>query len=387
MSRVSILISLLIVLGANPVLSAPANEEALNRLKIKGTTYRLRDQFERANKIAKQMKRDFPHSASGYTFNLNTLVTRLSWDSIQTQYDQQIIADADKALAICEQKINRDGKDHQGYYDCGQAHFALTYLNALRGNYYRGGVHGTRTIKNLERALNLDPTLTDAKMHLGSAYYFADNLPYYIKAVSHVLWFVPTGNSSKSLPYVKEVTERGTFFRDVSKFIYSNLLIDGTDEDRQQAVLLLLDLVDRYPENRRFHLRYISLLIEMQRYEQSLQASQHFVRTGEKYDRQPVDLALAQLWASRAYLGLQDTNGATAAFDRIPGDVWIFDFPSWGKSWYQLTLGQISDLKNKRTTAIAAYQQIVDQQDYPSPAILAAARKGLKVPFSLNPLP
>ena len=159
-------------------------------LNAEGTYLQLKGNFAGADRVSRQLKQTFPELSIGYTFNLNTLVTKLSWDERQTRFDKEILDDAEKALSICNGRIESNPQDYRAYHHCGQAHFALTYLHALRGRYYRAGTNGSKTIANLEQAIKINPTLTDAKMHLGIAYFYADNLPAFVKAFSRFLWFI-----------------------------------------------------------------------------------------------------------------------------------------------------------------------------------------------------
>jgi len=369
--------------GALQVHAAPEDVRAtIASLKEEGTYLRLRGNFAGADRVSRQLKQTFPGQGIGYTFNLNTLVTKLSWDDQQTRFDKEILDDAEKTLSICTGQIESNPEDYRAYYHCGQAHFALTYLHALRGNYYRAGTNGSNTIANLEHALKINPTLTDAKMHLGIAYFYADNLPAFVKAFSRYLWFIPTGNSSKSLPYIKEVTEQGEFFRDVAKYLYAGLLLKGNDSDRLIGTSLLQELVASYPENSRFQLRYISQLGEEGHYAQSLEVADVFIATGKQYARDPVDVDLARLWITRAFLELKEAKNAVSAFRKIGRQV---SFPSWGNAWFVLTHAQISDLLERRDAARDLYEQVIKMQaDYPSSTILTLAREGLKEPFVLT---
>jgi len=357
-------------------------------LKKEGTLLRLKADYEGANRISTRLKHLFPEQGIGYTMNLNTLVTRLSWDDQQSQYDQPILRDSNKTLSLCHAQIKAHPDDYQGYYDCGQAHFALSYLHALRGNYYRAGTNGSDTIENLEKTLELNPDLIDAKMHLGIAYYYADYLPPFVKAFSRYLWFIPTGNSDKSLPYIKEVTEKGEFFKDVAKLLYSDLLIGGAENDRQQAKIILGKLSAAYPENRRFQFRYIALLGALGEFDESMDSANQFIASEQKYNRDQEDITLVRLWTTRAHLGLKDLEGAIEAFSKINQSSVDEEFPSWGRSWFMLTRAQIEDLQNKRAQALSDYQRVIEMfSDYASTEVLAAARAGLKTPFSLALLP
>ena len=180
---------IIVALSAHDIL---ADDSGLrSRLKQDGTRLRLQGDYERANRIQQTLLAAFPDDAIGYVFNLNTLVTRLSRDEQQTRYDEQIESDANTALSLCRQATDHSPNDYLGYYYCGQAHFALSYLNAIRGNYYQAGRNANLTIKLLERTLKLNPDLTDARMHLGVAYYYADNLPPYLRALAWVFGLSP----------------------------------------------------------------------------------------------------------------------------------------------------------------------------------------------------
>lgn len=361
------------------------NQGTIAALNKEGTLLRLKADYEGANRISARLKELFPEQGIGYTMNLNTLVTRLSWDDQQSQYDEPILRDSKKTLSLCHAQIKAHPNDYQGYYQCGQAHFALTYLHALRGNYYRAGTNGSDTIEHLEQTLKLNPDLIDAKMHLGVAYYYADNLPPFVKALSRFLWFIPNGNSDKSLPYIRDVTEKGEFFKDVAKFLYSDLLIGGDEKDRQQAKNILGELAAAYPENRRFQFRYISLLGELGEFNESMDTASQFIATEQKYNRDQKDITLVRLWTTRAHLGLKDLEGAIDAFSKINQSSVDEEFPSWGRSWFMLTRAQIQDLQNNRTQALGDYQRVIEMfSDYASTEVLAAARAGLKTPFSLT---
>ena len=384
------LLTAMLLLIAMPQGLAALNDSqgTIAALKKEGTLLRLKADYEGANRISTRLKHLFPEQGIGYTMNLNTLVTRLSWDDQQSQYDQPILRDSNKTLSLCHAQIKAHPDDYQGYYDCGQAHFALSYLHALRGNYYRAGTNGSDTIENLEKTLELNPDLIDAKMHLGIAYYYADNLPPFVKAFSRYLWFIPTGNSDKSLPYIKEVTEKGEFFKDVAKFLYSDLLIGGAENDRQQAKIILGKLSAAYPENRRFQFRYIALLGALGEFDESMDSANQFIASEQKYNRDQEDITLVRLWTTRAHLGLKDLEGAIEAFSKINQSSVDEEFPSWGRSWFMLTRAQIQDLQNKRSQALSDYQRVIEMfSDYASTEVLAAARAGLKTPFSLALLP
>ncbi len=369
------------------VVSAAAADisEKISELKHQGTDFRLRGDHAGADRIGRELKALTPDSGIGYTFSLNTLVTKLTWDGRDTQYDELILEDAQTLLAICIRQISEQPENYLGYYHCGQAHFSLTYLNALRGNYYRAGTNGSSTISRLEQALNLNPDLIDAKMHLGIAYYFADNLPPFVKAFSRYLWFIPTGDSDKSLPYIDDASEHGEYFKDVAKYLYVDLLSNGTELNQELATSHLSDLVSRYPENPRFNLRYISLLIDRGLVAQARIAADQFIDSAVQFERSQQDIDLARLWIIRSHMEQKNLEQAVSLFDEINADLALQTFPTWARSWFALTSAQLADSLNDRDAARQGYQLLIEKHaEFASQEVLSAARAGLKKPFALG---
>lgn len=356
-----------------------------SRLKQEGTQLRLQGDYEGANRIHQTLLDAFPNDAIGYVFNLNTLVTRLSWDEQQTRYDKQIESDANTTLSLCRRATDHNPNDYLGYYYCGQAHFALSYLNAIRGNYYQAGHNANLTIKLLERTLKLKPDLTDARMHLGVAYYYADNLPPYLKALASFIWFIPTGNSEKSLLYLDQVTQDGEHFKDVAKYLYADLLVQEDEEGREQATTLLEQLTRDYPQNRRFHLRLIGLLLARGLYRQALEAGGMFLKGVDIYRYDRMDVSLIKLWITRAQLALHRIDQARQTFREIDDHLATSDLaPSWSASWHLLTRAQLLDLQDRRTEAKRSYAEIVALRKTADvhPAALLAAQAGLETPYN-----
>ena len=318
-------------------------------------------------------------------FALNSIITQLTWDETQTRYDGELIEHATKTLEWCEPRIDHEEVGATANYYCGQANFVLSFHNALRGNYYQAGRRGTASIDYLETALLKDPSLIDAKMHLGVGYHVADNLPPFIKMFSRVLWFIPSGNSEKSLPYLLDVIAHGDQYRDVARYIYSILLLE-TPELRPEASIQLQQLVSLYPANSRFQLRLISLLISMDDYEGTLRTISDYLDKGTK-PAEP-DLSLTRIWKVRAYLGRGETELARSTFAEI--DPVFHDardqLPGWSVAWYILTDGQLHDLASRRGQALSAYNEILSiaQHTYVNITILEAARAGLSMPYQLH---
>ena len=317
------------------------HDETISALLKIGVEQQLQGDFDRSNEIAAQLQAKFPSHAIGHSFAMNTLVTQLSWDTSDTQYDEALEREAKTTLKLCRQQIDAEPESAAGYHSCGQAHFALTFLYAARGSYYRAGRNSSQTITQLEAALARDASLADAKMHLGATYYYADNLPPFVKAISRFLWFIPTGNSDKALPYMREAAEEGRYLSDAAKFIFADLVMSSEPTLIDEAGLYLIDLVTRYPSNRRFQLKYMQFLAQTKQHKKLLAVTTEYM-TPEPQKQcclpDPVDANLARMWRVQAHLALQDRTAAQTEFARVDST----NFPEWGHEWHRTTAQQLA---------------------------------------------
>ncbi|MFT7218418.1 MAG: tetratricopeptide (TPR) repeat protein [Candidatus Azotimanducaceae bacterium] len=365
-------------------LSFSALAEPITRqLERDGTLFRLNGDFKGADEIQEQLLK-IKSDPVGHVYALNTIVTHMTWDETQRGFDEALHHHADQTLNWCHNETNLKQETVRAHFYCGQAHFALSYFHGLQGNYYQAGQHGTESIEHLESALEIAPNLTDAKMHLGVAYYIADNLPPYIKMFSRLLWFIPTGNSKKSLPYLRAVINQGDQFVDVARYSYVNLLL-ANPAYYDEAVQELRTLTKRYPTNKRFHLRLISALVIQGAYDSALAAIDTYLAQFPAAEE--LDLSLAKIWQVRAHLGLNQAEPALRIFREVDPVVTAASdkLPTWSIAWHQLNRGQIFDLANRRADAKRTYKYILSsaKTSYVNDVIQEAARAGLANPFRL----
>ncbi len=372
------LLLLLVPTGIN------ARSDAL-KLEQEGTLLRLQGDYVTAETIQERLINEFDEPI-GHTFAINTIVTHLTWDETTTAYDQDLLYHSEKTLNWCSARLDQSPKDSMANYYCGQAHFSLSLLNGVRGNYYRAGRHGTICIELLEAALEADPSLIDAKTYLGLSYYVADNLPPFIKLFSRVLWFIPTGNSEKSLPYLRDVIANGYQYSDVARYIYAVLLFDGDEAEKQEAEDNLQHLVDHYPGNSRFQLRLISLLLIQGKFQRTLDVALAYLSHAEPT---VYDLTLVKVWMARAYLGLERLREANELFLETENMFNASDetLPPWSIAWHLLTGAQLHDLASRRHEAKESYAKVLNvaKSTYVHHQIIDAAREGLLVPFTISP--
>ena len=353
-------------------------------LELKGIEFQLAGDYEGAKRVEQQLLL-VRGSPIGHVFALNSITTQMTWNEANTAYQEDLRYHATEILKWCKANLNRKGDQALAHFYCGQTHFALSYYFGLNGNFYKAGKHGVVGIDQMETALELDPKLHDAKFHLGLAYYVADNLPPFIKAVSSLLWFIPTGNSEKSIPYLRDSVMRGERYTDVARYTLGSLFLEN-ELTYPEAEDHFRYLSDKFPKNPRFHLQLIFVLLIQEKFEESIFAAKSFLKDA---DSNSAEYNLAKVSMIRAQLGNRDLVQAQRNFLQIAPyfSSENSNLPGWTIAWFKLTSAQLNDLTNRRNLAIADYKEImaISKNTYVFDKIKLAAKAGLKEPYKNHP--
>lgn len=244
---------------------------------------------------------------------LNTLVIESTWNPEDTSHDAEIESLSRTLLDICKKDQPLPERQVTALHTCGVANFSLSYLFALRGKTIASARRASKAIEALETAIELDPDRADPGLHLGLLYYYADNLPSFVKAVGRVLWFIPTGKSELAMPYLRRSSCCGEGYREGARFILADILTQGNDADRIEAVDLLYALVADYPANARLHYNLLETLSSLRRYEEVLIAHQ----ATDQLELSDLKRSALDIWRASALIELNRLDEA----ERLLADI------------------------------------------------------------------
>ncbi|MEC7370274.1 MAG: hypothetical protein VX709_13385 [Pseudomonadota bacterium] len=320
---------------------------------------RLIGNYHKADQLAIQIEAQYPDLTIGYALHLGTLNTRLSWDGSDTRWDKTVANTAKKLLSLCKQPQPTHIQLARAKLDCGTAYFSLSFIAGLRGNLYQAGTSGSKAINHLENALSLDPDLLEAKLPLGMAYYYADHLPPFIKLFSTLLWFIPKGQSDKSLPYIKQVIDGSPLYSDSAKFVYADLLLQAQPERPEQALQMLTALTEKYPENPRLHLANIAAIVM---YDSPVAAKTAI----DKFffycsDEEPLFVFFGRIW--QAYIALASGDHLKPALSQKILNRTPESLPGWSRDWLILIQGIILNYSGDKQQAQLKFNQVLNHTD------------------------
>jgi len=127
---------------------------------------------------------------------------------------------------------------------------------------------GVRAREHLLRAKSLDPDLADADMGLGLYNYYVDTL----SAVARMLRFfmgIPGGSKQAGVRQLEHAMAQGVVTSQVARF-YLALNLHRYDQQYEQALGVLVPLVEKYPANPLFQLARGDLYAKLGRKLQAL---------------------------------------------------------------------------------------------------------------------
>ena len=315
---------------------------------------RLKGDLTQANALSQSLQANESTQLMGLALEIDNLATELSWDTSNTQYDARIRTLASTLIEHCSRKFNRAPAIEA--FHCGRGHFALSFLSGLRGSYYQAGVNGTQAIRAFESALDRMPDHVAIKLPLGMAYYYADHLPSFVKMVAPLLWFIPSGSSHKSLPYLRDVTEVEGPYQDAALFVLGDLLIQSPTH-QESAWEYFEPLAKRYPTNPRIHLALIGGFVvsdDWQRAEEAVNTMLAHVPSDKTSHR-----LLADMWwvYARWHQGKPIGEGATLRLQAAT----LTEQPQWVQTCFELAQALATESAGDEKSAVSIYQAISER--------------------------
>ena len=358
------------------------DDQTIRALEREILTQRLQGNYPQALALCAKLKAIPAAEGLGIALALDTQLTAMSWDTQKSVASQDMIKQTNRLIKECKPKGAKPTAKQ--LFLCGRGHFARSYLSAMDGKFYAAGTHGSDAIDAFEAALQQDPTLTDVKLPLGMAYFYADHLPAFVKFVAPLLWFIPTGNSDKSLPYIQDVIATEGAYADAARFIYSDLITQQAPELMPDAIQTLQGLTARYPMNPRLHLALIASYAYTDQWQAAYDALEP-LGLNTDHPKSPFQ-NIGYIWAvySLKYLKQPLPQDVETALLAIAPD----DIPDWAIDWFTLAQGLVLDFQQNRPGAIEKYRTVLaSDNNFNSGWLLDLAKTGLDESlFTLAPV-
>jgi len=303
------------------------------------------------------------------------------WDVVldpqSRRVDGRLQASAKQSIEAAAAWTAREPERAEAWFYLAGAHAPLVQWRILRGQRLAAARDGSRIKAALERALELDPTMHDAKFGIGLYHYYADVVPAPAKIVRWLLW-LPGGDRVRGLREMLEARDRGALLVGEADFQLHWLYL-WYERQPSRALELLRGLTTRYPANPVFHQRIAEVQAD---YFHDHPAS---AATWSELLERAVGgrVSAAKLAEARAHLGLgieldamDETDRAIEQFERVVRS--LPTVPHEAGAEALVRLGAAHDRLGDRTSAVAFYRRAALAADAAElPTISGRAKHGL----------
>ena len=290
--------------------------------------------------------------------------------------EKRILDEIAKSMALADARLKQNPNDTAAMYASGIAY-------GLRSNYFwvvkkawRDSLKDATAARKLHNRISeLEPNNVDARLVQGLHDYIVGSLPFGFKMLGFVIGI--RGDKDKGVRTVQEVATNGKLNRVDAEILLCALY--RRENQSKLAVPLVQDLIRRYPRN------YLLRMELGQMYSQSgdgvrgLQALEEVARLKERhapgFDRVPWEKIYyqqgsIQFWYNDLDRSLENMKRVAAASEDVDLNTGVQAF---------LRMGQIYDMKQRRTEAVAAYKKAIAYA--PQAEAAQESRKYLSTPY------
>lgn len=292
---------------------------------------------------------------------------------LDAQTDSRIKELTAKAIELADRRLETDPKDANAYYARGVAHgMASTYTALVKKGWFNALGEAKAARHDHEKALELAPDLSDARLVVGMHSYIVGSLPWPVRTLAHVVG--ESGNRTQGIRDLYMAANGGGDASVDAKVVLALFL--RREQRFKEALALESSLTSEHPRNFLFALEEANILKDSGLGKASIEAYRRVLtsaRAGKYYDPH---LEFAYFGLGEALRGQREVAGAAEAYSSVEG------LPHPNQEILlraQLAAGEMYDLLRQRERAIKMYQTVIAANG--SSVEADAARRGLKEPY------
>jgi tetratricopeptide (TPR) repeat protein len=274
------------------------------------------------------------------------------------ELDAEFRAHVDQAVALAEKEVAAAPKSASAHYDLGAAlGLQVSYIATVEGKLLAAFKRARRCFDEHERVLQLDPSMTDAGLIVGTYRYLVSNLSLPMRLMAYAAGF--GGGRDRAIALLEATASgRAAGHTDAGTDAMFALILVYNREKRYDDALRVMDrLRGYYPRNRLVLLEQGATALRAGRATQADALLTEGI-TRLSSDSRPKIPGEAALWhykrgAARAELG--QTSAALADLAMATGG----DAQAWVNGRARIVVGQIALKRGDRGSAAAEAQRAI----------------------------
>lgn len=306
--------------------------------------------------------------------------TALWWqillDPLSRKLDTEFVRTVDAAITACERWVDREPERAEAWFYLGAAYGARVSWRVERGERMAAARDGKRIKESLEHALEIDPSMADARFGIGLYKYYADVAPAAARFLRFLL-LLPGGDKRAGLADMQMASAEGQLVAGEADYQLHWIYL-WYENEPQQALELLERLHARYPANPHFLQRIAEVRAEyLHDPAASLAAWRKLATTAARSGAPLIAEVQGRLGTAEQLDVLFETDRSIEELTRIvalhPAA------PVGAEARAHLLLGQARDRLGERAAAVTSYRAALNVLPHGDPDDVGeAARKGLR---------
>lgn len=321
----------------------------------------LDERFEHAHTLADSLMRAHPDRPEPSFYK--AVVFWRQGMNIQDgpRFDSDIHRYVDTTIARTEHRMRKHEESADLFLWLGNAYGLRTGLEMLRREVLSGIVDGFQGREYLAEAIELDPSLVDARFGLALSDYILATKPRILRVVQR-LFNLPAGDRDGGLATLEHTVREGNYaVTDArSALAYIDLYYE---RDRRAALARIDDLLERYPNSLDYRIRKVDALLSLH-----LEEGDRVASTLVDSVRSIRNIARARGWTligwrrlkllfieGTGLYGMGRHDEARARLERVAAVHGKDD--NWLAGPSELLLGKLADLAGNRSVARSHYDR------------------------------
>ncbi len=339
--------------------------------------------FATADKNIAQVFEQYPDHPFAHFGNAMIAWSRYEYEFETSDDKQRKVFEKilDDSITGIKRWIKQHPEDPNAYMGIGALYGLRAMFSMRTRSWITAYFSGRKAIKNLERALAIDPSYYDAYFGLGVYQYYAGTLPSVIKVLAKIVAI--KGNPDEGVKQLNAAREKAMFTADSAKLIL--IEVQNTRKSKYynpaKSVEYIRELRAKYPKNPLMHYVEVICLYETGDYDGvTAQADQFLELIGKDPFYKDIYIARAYTALGTVQMARGNFEKAREAFEEGRTALKNQEVSRWGL-WNEFRLGQVYDLLGRREDAVKQYQYVLTFKD--KWGFDEAAKALLKTPYTL----
>ncbi|WP_019989482.1 tetratricopeptide repeat protein [Rudanella lutea] len=255
-------------LPARPVQAQVLTDTVLHQTILKALDNIYNSDFAEADVYIRQLRSRYPQHPAGPMLR----AMQLYWQHIPLKDNKVATAQygqaCEQALTLARKRLEKDADDPEGVF------FALTAHSYLALKYHNDDElmkavnEARRAYSYMKQGFELTEKNPEFYFTTGLYNYYVERYPMENPIVKPMMWFFKSGNMPLGLRQMEAATRRATFTRHETAYYLANIYLQH-ESSPTRASAWLKPLVERFPDNPVFLMRYTESLLLNGQYDEA----------------------------------------------------------------------------------------------------------------------